>query len=57
MLGPQDGFPDPSASELALIAGPGRLDRAANQLVDYLVGVLDTAMGRSKPMAAPGLTG
>lgn len=57
MLGPQDGFPDPPASELALIAGPGRLDRAASQLVDYLVGALDTAMGRSGPMAAPGLTG
>jgi hypothetical protein len=57
MLGPQDGFPDPAASELALVSGPGRLDRAANQLVDYLVGALDAAMGRQEPVAASGLTG
>ncbi|MGK9233708.1 LysR family transcriptional regulator [Inquilinus limosus] len=39
-LGPPDGFPDPPASELALLAKPGRPDRAAAQLVDYLVGAL-----------------
>lgn len=39
-LGAADGFPDPAESELALLAKPGRPDRAAGQLVDYLVAAL-----------------
>jgi DNA-binding transcriptional LysR family regulator len=39
-LGSPDGFPDPAESELALLAKPGRPDRAAGQLVEYLVGAL-----------------
>lgn len=44
-LGPADGFPDPPASELALVARSGRLDRSARELADYLVGAVGAAMG------------
>ncbi|WP_343718135.1 LysR substrate-binding domain-containing protein [Inquilinus sp.] len=39
-LGAADGFPDPAESELALLAKPGRPDRAAGELAEYLVGAL-----------------
>ena len=46
-LGPADGFPDPPASELALVARSGRLDRSARELADYLVGAVGAAMDGS----------
>ena len=45
-LGPADGFPDPPASELALVARPGRLDRSARELADYLAQAVGPAMTR-----------